>query len=153
MIEEVTIDGFKSLRNCRIDFEEKTTCLVGLNGGGKEHRASGAGLFVRLDGQPRDGLACRASVDGKRSQDAAARKREGNNGHHLRDGRAHFNGLRGSLAGAVQHVDATLHGGGGDGRPRRTVADVDAPHGRTDFLVGSLCGTGDATLRGFNLYL
>ncbi len=48
MIEEVTIDGFKSLRNCRIDFEEKTTCLVGLNGAGKSTVLQALGFLSAL---------------------------------------------------------------------------------------------------------
>lgn len=35
MLQSVTVDGFKSLRNCTLKLEEKVTCLVGLNGAGK----------------------------------------------------------------------------------------------------------------------
>lgn len=35
MLQSITVDGFKSLRKCTLTFDEKTTCLVGLNGMGK----------------------------------------------------------------------------------------------------------------------
>lgn len=48
LIEQVTIDGFKSLRHCQIDFEEKMTCLVGLNGAGKSTLLQALGFVAAL---------------------------------------------------------------------------------------------------------